>query len=96
MSRFLLAALVASAAFAPAAAFAADDHMMAMPAKVMICRDSKTSETPNAMMGSTGLMCKSVDTKKLMAGPDMSNVKTPEDASKAWKAFIERTVTASL
>jgi hypothetical protein len=95
MYRLLLAALVASAALAPAA-FAADDHMMAMPATVMMCHNSKSGEKPNAMMGSTGLMCKAVQTKKLIAGPDMTNVKTAAEADQAWKDFVRRTITSPL
>lgn len=51
----------------------ADDAMMAKPGMMpshmatMVCRSAEGGEKATAMMGSKGLVCKTIDMKKLMA-----------------------------
>jgi hypothetical protein len=47
---------------------AADDMAMKPAMNPMfMCHTAATSQTPNAMMGSTGMMCSKVDTAKMQA-----------------------------
>jgi hypothetical protein len=92
MKRTLLfAALLAGSVLAPQLASAdamSADHAMAAPSTMMLCRAAKADEKSNAMTSTKeALMCKTLDMKKVMAGPDMTQMKTPADADKAWRQF---------
>ncbi len=92
MKRTLLfAALLAGSVLAPQLASAdtmSGDHAMAAPSTMMLCRHAKSDEKANAMTSTKeGLMCKTLDMKKMMAGPDMSQMKSATDADKAWREF---------
>jgi hypothetical protein len=88
----LLAALVASSALAPVGAFAMDSMssgMKAMPATMWVCRAPNTGETATAKTtDGKELVCKTVDTHKVMAGPDMSSAKTMKDVNDRWKDYL--------
>lgn len=93
MRPLLLAALVGSLALAPQLVSAADEKMSTAPAgnMMVMCHAPKTGEKANTQMMTDKSMwvCTPADMKKMMAGPDMTNVKTAEEANKAWKAFLE-------
>jgi hypothetical protein len=72
---------------------------------VLACRSPKAGETASSMKAGSEMVqisgtgtrvCREIAMGTLMAGPDMSNAKTPLDATKAWKGFIQRTVTSPL
>ena len=91
MRRFLIALLVAGAATLPQLATADEMKTDAMSAPaMMICHAAKSGEKATAMTtaSKTALACTNVDKKKMMAGPDMTNVKTSKEADSAWKDFL--------
>ena len=91
----LLAAVVGSLALAPQLASAVENPVTpVMAPMIVMCHAPKTGEKGNTMMmGDKSMwMCKPVDMKKMMSGPDMTNVKTMEDANKAWKAHLQAEV----
>ena len=96
MYRFLVALLVAGVAAFPQLASA--DQMstphdaMRASSSMMICHAAKSGEKSTAMTtaSKTPLACSTVDVKKMMAGPDMTNVKTSKEADQAWKEFISQ------
>jgi hypothetical protein len=72
---------------------------VAAPDTMMVCHDLKPNEKPNMMMMPANprpmtstkkheMMCKSVDMKMMMAGPDMSKAKTTADAFDVWQGFV--------
>jgi hypothetical protein len=61
----LTAAIIASVGF-PTIALA-QSMMPAASAGSVVCRPAKGGETPNAMMGTSGLTCHKVDVAKVMA-----------------------------
>ena len=60
----LTAAIIASVSF-PTIALA--QSMPAVSAGSVVCRPAKAGETPNAMMGTSGLTCKKINVAKVMA-----------------------------
>jgi hypothetical protein len=88
----LFAAVVGTLTLAPQLASADDKMMKAAPGTViMSCHTPKTGEKANTQMmaDKSTWMCSPVDTKKVMTGPDMTNIKTMDEANKAWKAYLQ-------
>jgi hypothetical protein len=89
MNRFFAALLVAGVAACPLVASADEMKSAATTSPMLVCHAAKSGETSNAMTTSkTALVCADIDMKKMMAGPDMSNVKTSKEADTAWKDFL--------
>jgi hypothetical protein len=91
MKRTLLGALAAMAMLG-APAFA-DDAMAKKPAMdaTMMCRPAMTGEKPTAMMGTKGIVCKSMPKMApgKMMGPDTKGM-TPAQADEAWRKWLEQ------
>jgi hypothetical protein len=96
MNKILTALLVAGVAALPQIASADDMAASSAMAKpMMVCHAAKAGETATAMtMSKTALVCSDMDMKKMMAGPDMTNVKTAKDADKAWREFLAHQLDA--
>lgn len=92
MKKIVLAAVAAVAVFG-APALAMDEmmgHHSAMDA-TMLCRPAAANEKPTAMMGSKGIVCKSM--AKMMASGHMGPNTKGMDAAKvdaAWRAWLEQ------
>jgi hypothetical protein len=67
MKNLLFVVAMSAAVVVPSVAVAMDDAMSMAP---MVCRAAKSDEKPNAMMGSSGMMCKKVDMAKVKAAMD--------------------------
>jgi hypothetical protein len=87
MTKTLLAAAAAVVMFA-APALAKD--AMAKPAMeaTMMCRPAMAGEKPTAMMGTKGVVCKSMKMTPHM-GPDTKGM-TAAQADAAWRAWLEQ------
>jgi hypothetical protein len=94
MKRTLLG-VFAAVAIMGAPALAADDSMAKKPnpemmEATMMCRPAMTGEKPTAMMGTKGVVCKTMakmDSKKM--GPKTAGM-TVEQADAAWRAWLEQ------
>lgn len=87
MKKIVLGA-AAVLAFMAVPAFASPD--MAMDASMM-CRAAMPKEKPMAMMGTKGMVCKTMDTKMMMS-PKMGPKVAGMDAAKtdaAWRAWVQ-------
>jgi hypothetical protein len=68
VKRFVVTAAIAAAIAMPSMLFAADDMAMKpAPKPMFVCHTATSGQAPNAMMGSTGMMCGKVDMEKMMA-----------------------------
>ena len=68
MKRLVITAAIAAVVAMPSILLAADDTAMKPAMKPMfVCHTAASSQAPNAMMGSTGMMCSKVDMEKMMA-----------------------------
>jgi hypothetical protein len=68
VNKLVITAAIAAFAAMPSILLAADDTAMKPAMKpTYICHAAAASATPNAMMGSTGMMCTKVDTAKMDA-----------------------------
>lgn len=54
----------------------------------MLCRPATAKEKPTAMMGSQGIVCKSMD-KMMKDGMMMVPATSSSDADKAWRAWLD-------
>lgn len=93
MKRTLLAA-AAAVLILGAPAFAADSMMKASPTEAtMLCRPAVKGEKPDAMMGTKGIVCKSMD-KMMAAGHMGPNTKAMDKAAtdKAWQQWLDQAI----
>jgi hypothetical protein len=89
MKKFVLGAFVASLAVLAVPAYASPD--MAMDA-TMICRPATAKEKPMAMMGTKGMVCKTMDTKMMMSptmGPKVAGMDSAKTDA-AWRAWVQQ------
>jgi hypothetical protein len=90
MKKTLLAAAAAVAIFGTPA-LAADSMMKASTEATMLCRPAAKGEKPDAMMGTKGIVCKSMD-KMMAAGGHMGpDTKAMDKAAtdKAWQEWLD-------
>ena len=80
------AAAVAGTAMAPAMAPMA----MSAAGATILCRAAAANEKPNATMGGTALVCKSM--AKMMKDGKMMVPDTKSDADKTWKSWLEQAI----
>jgi N-acetylglutamate synthase/N-acetylornithine aminotransferase len=86
VKKLFVTAAIAAAIALPSIATAADDSAMMA---TMVCRPPTTSEKANAMMGSTGLVCRKLDMVKVHAAMDkMMAAGMTHDQMKAAEAEI--------
>jgi hypothetical protein len=88
----LAALAIGAALLAIPAATRADDQAMApmKPAAMdatMLCRPATATEKPTAMMGTQGIVCKSMD--KMMKDGMMMVPDTKSASDKAWRTWLD-------
>jgi hypothetical protein len=94
MNKTLLAA-AAAVVILGAPALAMDAMMKASPMDAtMMCRPSTKAEKPEAMMGTKGMVCKSMD-KTTSAMPKTKGMDGAA-TDKAWRAWIQQAMTIPL
>jgi len=73
----------------PGVIFAADSMSKMSPAMqaTMMCRPAMSGEKPSAMMGSKGIVCKSMAKPTSKMGPDVTGM-TGAQADAAWRSWL--------
>ena len=87
----LLAAAIGGLTLVPLLASAQAKPAAPAGGMVMACHAPKSGEKANTQMmtDKSEWMCQPVDTKKVMSGPDMTNIKSMDDLNKAWKQLLQ-------
>jgi folate-binding Fe-S cluster repair protein YgfZ len=95
MKTLVMSAAIAAAIVMPSMLLAADGSA---PKPMFVCHAAAASDTPNATMGSTGLMCSKVDGAKMKA--TLTKVHAMEDKmdapTRAEVEQLERMITQGM